>query len=403
MKRQVVVVGAGPTGSTAAFYLAKAGLDVLLVDQEVWPRDKVCGDAYMPGLFPIFEEMGIMEEMEREVACEVNSLRIYDPEGERTDYTAPPFILVPRRIGDDIIRRGAINGGVDFLDNFCVTSLIREGNRITGINANHNNVDVSIEADVVIIANGSHSLLAREVGVFAEDNPKMWMYAARGYFNNVENMVPGQAVQIYIPSSLPNYVHCANYIWVTPLYEGNTGGKVASVGCVINEYALRELNMTHDEVFEYWINETESGQYYMKNATVAKPMVGCRLPSCSTLTQVAFPGAVVLGDAANMPDKASQYGIDPGMYAAQELASILPDYIKAKDYTQAAVDAVQGALEARLNPTYAFNTIYMDQIMDNPDHLKRFFEYSRKQEVYPAGYAECIFGFLTEELGIPLG
>ena len=39
MKRQVVVVGAGPTGSTAAFYLAKAGLDVLLVDQEVWPRD----------------------------------------------------------------------------------------------------------------------------------------------------------------------------------------------------------------------------------------------------------------------------------------------------------------------------------------------------------------------------
>ena len=40
----VIVVGAGPAGSTTAYYLAKAGLDVLLLEKTAFPREKVCGD-----------------------------------------------------------------------------------------------------------------------------------------------------------------------------------------------------------------------------------------------------------------------------------------------------------------------------------------------------------------------
>ena len=68
MKRQVVVVGAGPGGSSAAYYMAKKGLDVVLVDKETFPREKVCGDAYQASLYPIFKEMGICEEMEKQIS-----------------------------------------------------------------------------------------------------------------------------------------------------------------------------------------------------------------------------------------------------------------------------------------------------------------------------------------------
>src|SRR5262249_60964156 len=44
----VIVVGAGPAGSSTAFHLAQAGLDVLLLEKSRFPREKVCGDGLTP-------------------------------------------------------------------------------------------------------------------------------------------------------------------------------------------------------------------------------------------------------------------------------------------------------------------------------------------------------------------
>ena len=54
MKRQVVIVGAGPGGSAAAFYLAKQGIDVLLLDKETFTIEKIFGDSYVAYLFTKF-------------------------------------------------------------------------------------------------------------------------------------------------------------------------------------------------------------------------------------------------------------------------------------------------------------------------------------------------------------
>ena len=55
----VVVVGAGPGGSTAAYYLAQAGLDVLLLEKSTFPREKVCGDGLTPRSVRSLVAMGI--------------------------------------------------------------------------------------------------------------------------------------------------------------------------------------------------------------------------------------------------------------------------------------------------------------------------------------------------------
>ena len=55
----VIVVGAGPAGSTTAFYLAQAGLDVLLLEKSRFPREKVCGDGLTPRAVKALAGMGI--------------------------------------------------------------------------------------------------------------------------------------------------------------------------------------------------------------------------------------------------------------------------------------------------------------------------------------------------------
>ena len=160
MKRQVIIVGAGPAGSTAAFYLAKAGLDVLLVDKETWPRNKICGDAYLPSLNPIFKEMGIYEEMEKEVCADCTHMNLVDPYENEYHFTLDSCWLIPRRIGDDIIRRGALRAGADFIENFEVKELIIRRGVVKGIRAWYNGQLVEMESDLVIVADGSHSTLS---------------------------------------------------------------------------------------------------------------------------------------------------------------------------------------------------------------------------------------------------
>jgi flavin-dependent dehydrogenase len=55
----VIVIGAGPAGSTAAAFLARRGLDVLLLDKQRFPRDKACGDLIAPSVITILSELGL--------------------------------------------------------------------------------------------------------------------------------------------------------------------------------------------------------------------------------------------------------------------------------------------------------------------------------------------------------
>ena len=62
-RADVLVVGAGPAGSACAQALARAGLDVVLVDQHDFPRDKVCGDGLIPDTHAALKRLGVYEEV----------------------------------------------------------------------------------------------------------------------------------------------------------------------------------------------------------------------------------------------------------------------------------------------------------------------------------------------------
>ena len=92
----VIVVGGGPSGSTAATLSAKNGLDVLLLDREKFPRFRV-GESLMPATYPTFERLGVLERL-RESAFPVKaSVQFFSPNGR----SGTPFYFSEVNPGPD--------------------------------------------------------------------------------------------------------------------------------------------------------------------------------------------------------------------------------------------------------------------------------------------------------------
>jgi len=105
----VVVIGAGPAGSAAARTLALAGLDVVLVDQHAFPRDKVCGDGLIPDAHHAMRKLGVLDEVMAR-AQRSGHVACIGPRGGRIDVPGS-LAMLPRRELDDLLCRAAVRAG----------------------------------------------------------------------------------------------------------------------------------------------------------------------------------------------------------------------------------------------------------------------------------------------------
>ena len=403
MKRQVVVVGAGPAGSAAAFYHAQKGFDVLLLDKESFPREKVCGDAYQATLYPIFREMGIYEEMEAQIQTEVKHIRIWGPdEVDAKMKVEHGEWIIPRRIGDDIIRRAALRAGADWLEGFDATELVVKKGCVKGVKGIYNNEEVVIEADMVIVANGSHSVLGRQMGIFNNDENR-YFYAMRGYWDGIENMEPNTSNWIYDPLWMPvedRELFEKYYFqpgWVNTI---NKEGTSASIGFCVPAGLLRAHNMSLDQFFNYWKENSIIGKTYLKNAYCVDGMKGWRLPCADRIQKNYCNGAMFLGDVASCPDPAYEYGIAPAMFGGKISADVTEKAFATGDFSENVTKEMYEKLSAAFDKQWASYSIIRNSICSKPEVAKAMIQFCRSQPGYDQGevYFGATFGKFLQQV-----
>src|SRR5438552_11228732 len=105
----VVIVGAGPSGSTTAYYLAKEGFKVLLLDKFNFPRDKTCGDGLTPRALQILDDMDLLDTL-HQVGYHSHKLELISTNGDVASALLPKqedlydyLLVVPRLVLDNII------------------------------------------------------------------------------------------------------------------------------------------------------------------------------------------------------------------------------------------------------------------------------------------------------------
>ena len=99
----VIVVGAGPGGTATAHFLARQGVDVLLLDKAEFPREKTCGDGLTPRALGVLEEMGLLPEL-ISLGQRIDDIELYAPSGKKIHLPIPsadgylPHLLILSRL-----------------------------------------------------------------------------------------------------------------------------------------------------------------------------------------------------------------------------------------------------------------------------------------------------------------
>lgn len=151
MSYEVIVVGAGPAGSATAYWLAKAGRQVLLIDRMSFPRDKPCGDGLTLTAANCLDDMGLTEVLGGVWASRV---RYHGHDATTIAPLAKPLRLVPRRILDETLLRHAQSAGARVRTG-CRVREVLDGPGGCAITVESNGVVDTVTAHHVVLAAGA--------------------------------------------------------------------------------------------------------------------------------------------------------------------------------------------------------------------------------------------------------
>ena len=348
---EVLVVGAGPAGSAAARTLARAGADVVLVDQQAFPRDKVCGDGLIPDAHRALARLGVLDEVLAR-AQRVRHLRCVAPRGGRVDVPGTLAVL-PRRELDAILCRAAAEAGARMHAPLRFVSPLEQGGRVAGARLRDlaapegAAADLEIQADWVLLATGAVPQALIAAGLCERRTPSA--VALRGYVRN-EAMV-GRITELEV---LWHRRLKTGYGWIFPGPGGvfNIGVGVAQSPRPGRDgrHAMPDVNLR--EVFAAFAEVHPPARELLAGGTPLGELKGAPLRCSLAGARFSRPGLLVAGEAAGTTYALTGEGIgkalETGLLAAEALLAG-----RAGRLDDAAVRARYEAALEGLRPRFA--------------------------------------------------
>ncbi|HZD16764.1 MAG TPA: geranylgeranyl reductase family protein [Actinomycetota bacterium] len=319
IETDVLVVGAGPGGSTAAYHLARHGIDVLLVEKAAFPRDKVCGDGLTPRAVVQLERMGIDTRdpgFERHEGLRIYSrrVRLELPWPELEDFPSYGLVM-PRARFDQMLARRAEGAGARLLERTeAVAPVVSEG-WVTGARLRREDGEPPLEvrSRFVIAADGASSRFAAQVGV-RRDASKPLGIAARRYFRIDRH--PGPWLEVWMDLWDGDRI-MPGYGWLFPLPDGSV-----NLGAGLLNTFKNFKDVSAQRVFDaFW--RMLPPDWNVSEDTAEGRVLSGPLPMGLSRTPTSVPGLLLVGDAAGIVNPFNGEGIAYAMESAELAAELV--------------------------------------------------------------------------------
>lgn len=321
----MIVVGGGPAGAATAYFLARAGIDVLVLDRAHFPRDKPCSEYMSPQASRILDEMQVLSRIERAGAAQLVGMHIRAPNGatfhgrfaEANGYRGyrDRGLALRRTILDGLLIDRAREAGARVHEGVRVTSLIRDSNgRVTGVEAlDATGARQELSALVVVGADGLRSIIARRLALAATRFAQRRV-AFVTHFAGIDG----------VSDSGEMHVERDGYIGLA-----DVGGGLTNVAVVVPRAYARASAGDPAAFVDDWIRRRPHIAPRFHRALRASPVLATG-PFASAARRAWAPGAALVGDAADFFDPFTGEGIYASLRGAEMLAPRIADALAAR-------------------------------------------------------------------------
>jgi geranylgeranyl reductase family protein len=311
-----VVVGGGPAGSAVATFLGQRGLDVLLVDEARFPRDKVCGESVSPEAWRLIHRMEAEPAVRALEPQPIRGMALTSPHGIsfRGEYRDRAGFALRRHDLDRALLHAARRAGVEVREGVRAASLIRDGETVTGLLLERRCPDgtaagppEACRARLVIGADGRRSVVARSLGLLRE-HPTWQKFAVRGYWEGMEGLREYGEM----------HVGGGGYCGVAPLSRTR-----ANLAFVLDRRAMREAGGDLEAFYRASLRDRWPRlQERLARATLleAPRAIG---PLALQARRLSTAGALLVGDSAGFYDPFTGEGITLALRSAELAAEVV--------------------------------------------------------------------------------